>query len=405
MRLTLLFLTISYSLLGQFVIPVQSDTLVPKFEVIGHGIADVGSTAVENAFLGKFFFGGNIDEGIKNASYGRHKSLNRIGADVQTELEFRNYQSAVFGMQRFGWLLRGGIYVNSGAVYTDDLFGLAFYGNERFLGQELSLTGSRGGAWSFRKIGLGVIDKKSKSNISLNAYSIAAYSQADLREVSLYQSEMGDSLSLRYHGFTETLIGSSPFRGWGVGIDADIRIPVQVNKGKTATIQFLLKNAGVAWLPSVQRYSADTSFSFSGFTLDQLIDLSDAYSSVNDLSDTLRIVGDTIRSIRFTPAFLQVGKLISEDNSIRVQTFYGARMYPSLVLIPQVYAGLDYRPANWISLGFSGAFGGYTGFRSGLYANMRFKGLNLALASEHIIATVLPSGAGRSLMFRINYRI
>jgi hypothetical protein len=405
MRLSFLFLLIGLNASSQYFLPVARDSVSPLFEIVTYGVADFGATSIQNDLSGKFLFGGAITEEIKNASFDKHKSLNRLGADVQAELEFRNYKSSLFGKERLGWLLKGGTYLNAGAVYSDDLFGLAFYGNERYLGETVSFGGTRGSVWSFRKIGFGLLDKKTGSSVSLNAYGVASANAADLSVGELYQSADGDSVYVNYDGFSENLINKGLFSGWGFGFDVDLRIPVMGYNGNEATIQFLVKNAGLMFLPEVQRYSADSSFSFTGFTLDQLINSTNLFNSTSDLSDTLGINADTVSAVRFAPAFLQVGKMVDEYSSKKMQFFYGARMYPSLVLVPQIYIGLDYRPTKWIALGVNGAYGGYTGFRSGLYTDLKLKKMNIGIASENLIGTMLNTGMGRSLLFRLNWRI
>ena len=78
---------------AQHVLPLQYDTLHADFEFILHGVADYGTSSIERRLANKFFYGGEITDEIKDASFDRHGGINRIGWDMQSELEFRNFKS------------------------------------------------------------------------------------------------------------------------------------------------------------------------------------------------------------------------------------------------------------------------------------------------------------------------
>jgi hypothetical protein len=395
----------STKLAAQHVLPLQYDTLHPDFEMVLHGVADYGTSSIERRFANKFFYGGEITDDIKNASFDRHGGINRIGWDMQSEVEFRNYKTEKLGKGKYGWLLRGSVQSYGSMVYSKDLFGLLFYGNEAYLGEIIDFTGTRGSAWSFQKLGFGFIDKKSKSNISLNAYSIGSYANFSVVNSRLYQSESGDSLALSYKGSFESFSAEKMNRGWGFGVDADIRIPVELNEDKKIYIQFLMRNLGVGFLPNVTRHEADSSLSFQGFTFDQLLGSSNLVGDDFSWPDTLNIQKTVKNQFRILPGFLQVGKMIDEMNTAKIQSFYGVRIYPSVALLPLVYAGVHYSPVKWYSTGVHIVYGGYSGMRFGWYAALNFDKFNLGLATENVWGTVSGKGIGESLILRLRYKI
>lgn len=405
MRLTILFIALSFLSRSQYLLPIQYDTLVYKYEAILSGVADYGSTSVENAFMNRFLFGGDISEEVKDRTWDKHNPINRIGADLQAEAEFRNYNANLFGKEKYGWLLKGGYYNYAGLLYSQDLFGMTFYGNERYLGESIDFSGTRGSGWSFQKIGFGIIDKKSKSNLTLNAFSVSNYGNVGVSNGALFQSEAGDSLALLYDGYTEFKTPGNNSRGWGLGLDADIRIPVQLAKEQTAYIQFLVKNVGVAYMPEIKRYEADSLFIFEGFSFEQLFGEATVIDSSFSMLDTLNIGSKTFSAFKFLPAFLQVGKVVDELSPKKIQSFFGARMYPSLVLVPQIYAGLQYKPVKWAALGLNASYGGYSTFRFGMYTSFVAKNFNFGLATENLIGLLSSKGMGNSLMVRLSWKI
>jgi hypothetical protein len=405
MRLTVLFIAFSFISRSQHLLPIQYDTLVHKYEAILSGVADYGSTSVENAFLNRFLFGGIISEEVKDRTWNKHNPINRLGADLQTEAEFRNYNSNLFGKEKFGWLMKGGYYNYAGLLYSQDLFGMTFYGNEGYLGESIDFSGTRGSGWSFQKIGFGIIDKKSKSNLSLNAYSVSNYGSLGISNGALFQSVEGDSLALLYDGYAEYKTPGDQTRGWGLGLDADIRIPVQLAKEQTAYIQFLVKNVGVAYIPEIKRYEADSLFIFEGLTFDQLFGDASVIDSNFSILDTLNVGSQTFSAFKFLPAFLQIGKVVDELSPKKVQSYFGARMYPSLVLVPQIYLGIHYKPVKWLAVGLNTSYGGYSTFRFGMYSSCVMKDFNIGIATENLIGLVSSRGMGKSLMLRLNWKI
>jgi hypothetical protein len=48
-------------------------------------------------------------------------------------------------------------------------------------------------------------------------------------------------------------------------------------------------------------------------------------------------------------------------------------MYPSLTLIPMIYAGANYKPIKWLQVGANVSYGGYSKLRFGLYSSFNYK--------------------------------
>jgi len=408
MKNSLLFYCFTLSFFTSFsqhFLPIQYDTIVHKFEVITTGVADFGSTAIERQFSRKLFYGGEITNEIKDASFSKHKGLNRFGADVQTEVEFRNYQTNMFKKENIGWLIKGGYYNFGSALYTSDLFGLAFYGNQRYLGESIDLTGTNFGAWSYQKVGFGLIDKKTKSNLSLNFYSISGYGGANIQQGSIFQNSAADSIGIRYDGYAEYASKSTFMKGWGIGIDLDVRIPVQLKPEVTSYVQVLVRNVGVAFLPDVKRYQADSNFTYEGLSFSQLFGDAAIMGDSFSFLDTLNIREETYNKLTLLPGFLQIGKIVDSHNSKKLQSFFGVRMYPSLSLVPMIYAGGNYKPIKWLQVGANISYGGYSKLRFGLYSSVNVKQFDLGMATEEVVGAVSGKGMGESIVFRLRWKI
>ena len=389
---------------SQHLLPIQYDTNTYNQEIILYGIADFSASSIQNEIGKKFIYGGYISNDMKDNSFAQHKGINRVGLDAGGEIEYRNLKANIF-KNNFGFIIKGGYNNYLSLLYSKDLFGLSFYGNENYLGENINFSGSRFQAMSFQKIGFGLIDKKSKSNASLNFYSISNYYEGNVREGQLFQSENGDSMSLTLDGTFDYASSSKFMKGYGVGIDLDLRIPVSLRKEKISYVQILVKNLGFAHINSpVTHYEADTTFTYNGLTFDQLYGDSKIFNGQFSVLDTLGIDSLTTSKFRFLPGFIQAGKIVDDLSQSKVQSFFGIRMYPSLNYAPMVYAGVQFRTTKWLDLAANVSFGGYTGFRAGFYGNVKFENFAVGISSEDILGFISNKARGQSLILRLRCR-
>jgi hypothetical protein len=402
-QITFIFFLLN-SLLGnaQSWIPVQQDTLLDKKqEFVFSGTADYASTSLHKSLSQKLFFGGEITDAIKEKSLKLHRGINQFGADLNTEIEYRNFQVNLFGKPAWGFTVKAGDYSFINALYSKDLYKLAFYGNEDFIGNTASVSGTQFSAYGYQKIGFGWLDKKSKSSVSLNLYNLSNYSDALVRTGEIYQSQTIDSLSITFDGRASFTNGTSFFKGFGAGLDADIRLKVPTKKNKVVYYQFLAKNIGfTSLLESMTRYSGDTVFTFTGLSFNQALNGSSFLDSTFSVLDTLGIQNSPVKTTIFLPGFLQFSKLVDAQSTRKLQEFYGIRLFLASAYTPLVFTGIDYRISlgkiNTLNFGLNTSYGGFSKFRFGLYSSLRIKNWNLGIASENIIGKT-----GQSILFRL----
>jgi hypothetical protein len=401
----ILFLAqIGFFSFGQYILPIQHDTNTYNHEIIAHGITEYSSTSVQNEMGKMLLFGGHITDDIKNRTFDAHRGINRFGLDASAEIEYRNLKASIF-KEKWGFTVKAGYYNYMSVLYSKELFGLSFFGNEKYLGENVDFSGSRFQAMSFQKIGFGFIDKKSKSNVSLNVYSISNYAEINVREGHLFQSENGDSISLTLDGNLDYTSESNFLKGFGAGIDLDFRIPVVLRNEKVSYVQFLAKNLGFAKMTStVTRYRTDTTFTYDGLTFDQLYGDASIFNEDFSILDTLGVDSLSVSKYKALPGFMQAGKIVDDLNKARVQSFFGIRIYPSITYSPLIYAGAQFKTTKWLDLGANASYGGFSGFRAGIYGNVRMKNFSLGISSEDVIGFVSKKAKGQSLIVRLRCR-
>ena len=70
-----------------------------------------------------------------------------------------------------------------------------------------------------------------------------------------------------------------------------------------------------------------------------------------------------------------------------------------------LYAGGNWRPVNWLDLGISVSYGGYTTFRGGLYAGIKMNKINLGIGTEDVYGLVSKNALGESLNIRMRWSL
>jgi hypothetical protein len=383
-------------------LPIQHDTLLDKkHEFIFSATADYGSTSLHKSLTQKLFYGGEITDQIKEKSLKLHRGINRFGSDLNAEMEYRNYSVNLFKQSNWGFVVKAGYFSFINALYSKDLYELTFYGNQNYLGDTASLSGTKFLGLTYQKIGFGWLDKKSKSTVSLNLYSLNNYSSANINGAEIFQSSSIDTLSISYDGSANFSSSSGFFSGFGVGIDADFRFTIPTKNASPIYYQFLAKNLGIASFNNpLTNYEADTSLTFTGLSFNQVLNGSSFLDSNYSILDTIGIQKTQSNPLIFLPGFLQFSKLVDANSTRKLQEFYGVRVFLASAYTPLVFAGADYRISlgakSNLNIGINASYGGFSRFRFGTYSSLKLKNWNLGIASENILGKT-----GQSILFRV----
>ena len=292
-------------------------------------------------------------------------------------------------------------------IYSKDMFGLAMYGNEMYRGETIDMSGMNMSFMSYQKIGFGLIDARSKSNISFNVYNISNRTTAQFRTLELTQDSSGDNLDISMDGSVELSSNKKFNQGIGFGIDADFKFPIEWGKeDNMAYIQLQAQNIGFAYMYEKQQvYKMDTSFSFTGFSFDQIIGENALFGDSVSVLDSLGIQSSEKNRTVLLPGFIQVGKIVDEHSTKKLQSFFGIRLYPTLIYSPFLYVGLNYKPLEMLNIGVNASYGGFGGFRGGLYASLKFSNYSIGIATENIVGFVSKKANGESLFIKLRWAI
>lgn len=392
---------LSLGLQSQIIVPdvinLDSFNLSVKLNVF----QDFQTSSIRNEFSSIIIKGGTINKQIKDNSYNKHREINRIGREFNVDLFIADYAFTPFKQKKYALCAEFGYHSVFSGIYSKDLFGLTFYGNQTFLQDTAQFSGSALQGINFQNFGLGFIDKKTKSYLSLNLINVQRFINAKIYDGSFMLNQDSTQAELNLHALSSMTYQSGLNQGLGVALNASLNMELPWIKDHQAIFQFNVRNLGFAQVKKVNTLSVDTTLSFSGFTFDDFIAGSNSdYRSISWL-DTLGIKSDTTSQFVFLPLLIQFGKVLDFRYDDKVQSFFGIKMYPSLNYIPKVYLGFDYKLISKVYLGVSAAYGGFGVFRSGIYANYRSSKINVGLGTEDLYGIISKKGFGQMIMLQL----
>lgn len=398
-------LSISNPISAQFNAPTYSDSALSQPVLELDGLLDYQATSLRRELTDILLFGGYIDQDIKDRSFDKHQEINRFGININNEIRYIHGKGSIFKRDSLTWLLKAGYFAVGGATYGKDVFGLLFYGNDQYLGQTTLLTNTRVEFTQFQKVGFGILNKNTKSSITLNMVNVQNYFDAYIRKGELTQTDDGSQIDLLLNGELKTTDSKNFNKGLGLGIDIDFRVRVPWGKS-TSTIQLSAQNLGFAYLyDGVKTYEVDSSYSYSGFQFNSFTDSSNAFSDDFSLLDSLGVQQTTKKRTIVLPGYIQAMKLVDLNSSKKIQSFFGIRFYPTFNSIPSIFAGAYWKIVPKFHLSSSISYGGFGLFRAGIYMTLKLNKINITMGSDDGFGLVSKQGFGTSLLTRISYKL
>lgn len=399
------FLFCSFSVRGQFYLPLIQDTNFSKNTFFLESGMEYHSNSLPNSLTNKFIFGGQIPNEQLQSTYQDQAAINRFA--VQSFNEFRCF----FGKKKIvkdslSWCLKAGFYGHANTFFSKDAFGLAFIGNEQYLGNTANFSELSLNTAIFQKIGFGVFNKSNKSSFYLNLVNLQQYSKAYFRKAYLTQNSNASEINLKLQGEVAFTPTNSLSSGIGFALDFDKRISVQLQNEQKATIQIQIQNLGLAFVNAgLRRYEVDSTYNYNGFHINQLINANALFGSNFSLIDSLGIQQQITKKWVLLPAFILVTKLIDGSSNKKIQTYYGIKLYPTFAAIPAGFFGLYFTVNSNFAVASSISYGAFGKFRNGWYFTYSNKKVSGVLGTDDALGFITKKAFGQSLFLRFSWAI
>lgn len=343
----------------------QSLTETPRALLHLEGGGAYRSNVFNNQMIDRVGFGGTLDaQNIRNLEDDL-RDMNRIGGDAYGEFRLFTLDDSLFNKPHLGLLIQGGYRLNAWSYFSRDAYRLGFIGNEMFRGAHADLDGNEFETITYQKLGVGFFDKKTKSYVSGNFVIGQQFSDVQVQEADLFTSALGDSLHLNYQGswYRSDTVFSGLGSGNGVGfsLDGAWNVPLSDDNG---FLTLEISDFGmVFWGDETLKSEADTSFSFIGWEIQEILDGSENIGFPS-LEDTLGYSTRKGRHQSWLPTAVDVS--LKRRNTSKDFFEVGMQIRPNQMgFIPELYGAYGYftNPKTLLSANFR--YGGYGRLRFG----------------------------------------
>jgi hypothetical protein len=261
------------------ILPVFShaaDTTLTNDSISWKSEISLESNSLNMDFANRMLFGGYINESQKNSWISKLDDNNTIFSEVSNTLSFHRN----FGDNSFFFSIADRNLAKMS--FTKDLMKVTLFGNYNYQGDTLHFDKTNFTLDRFQqiKLGYGKIFKIQENNLTIS--TAVSYLNGNhhlsftAENASFYTAPFGTHNSLDYdmNAFATDTANFNYFENNGNGFAFDFAINFK-SKNKKYTL-YLSDLGYINWEESALKYNTDTSFSFSGFEIENLLDFNDS---------------------------------------------------------------------------------------------------------------------------------
>lgn len=256
-----------------------------KYSVGAYVNGDFGSNCITNQFAGNLLFGNYIDDKLKQQVVKNlQPSGNRLGLmlDYGAYIVFHNDTIKKKRIFNIFYALRHKTYFNT--TFSPDLFKVAFYGNAMYAGRTADFSSFSLNSLTYQQAEVGFVctnfGGSAQLGMGISFLSGSQMISINARSASLYTEQTGQYLVFSSDAqFQQSDTAASARRmvnGYGASLDLFFRAPYKIGK-KTGNISMSVSGLGfIYWNNKSINYQKDTSYLYSGITINSLTDLQNA---------------------------------------------------------------------------------------------------------------------------------
>lgn len=365
----------------------------PSYQIEAEFEANYGSTDLNNEFIDKLLFGGEITPDLKDKVLKRTNKRNRFGLELNYEVKFTELRDTLFPkIPEYRYYIGFGSYTNLSASYTEDLYKLAFYGNKQFENETAQLGRSNFTSYRFEKVTFGLTNQNQTTSFGVSLIIGDQFSGFDIKQADLFTYTDGTNLTLDYEGKIRL---SDPdkrsfmvFSGAGIGLDFETLVYKKMFKLRVT-------NFGVAFWKRNTSFSNSREFTdFEGVEINNIFSTSEEefLENANALLPEMSEKG----FVTMLPTILELDK--ATDPTAKTQPIYGLRYKFFSNYLPQVYGGIQHQFTQKILVRGDLTWGGYSGLRLGVGAYYQSKRIKAGIQSTNLSGMFFPNGNGNGVV-------
>ena len=365
--------------------------LFRKTEVYANSNFNIGSTHLPSNFFKKLYFGGQINNNDKGNLEGIN-NIQRSGMelDINIGTKFKNSKND------YGWYINYQSLITAGGKYNLGLFDLIFRGNTN-IDEQLLLNTT---AFHFRNhqlLHIGKFFKRFNAGITLgnilNEFNGKFGDQDYLNFTNPYKWIVVGNPEIISTGNTSHFFKKN---GSSFGLDFQISNPIISNK---VNFDFQIKNLGIIYLHNnIKSINYDTSFIYSGLSLNQISNNDSSNSLFNNFSR-----GNSLENkILITPFE------VNTNINFRVNKidFYSGLYYRfNSQYLPKIYLRINYFLRNKFRLGGVLNYGGYNKMQLGFNSAIEQKKWSANLTIQNLIGFIPSFGKSFGIILNFSWKV
>lgn len=268
--------------------PVSGPVLKRTHALIAEGAFDYSANSLLNELPAGLWRGIFLDRELRGRSRDGLRSINRLGYALEVRLTH-------LGEAQGRWRpsLSIGHHEMLGARFPADLYNLTFFGNAAYEERRADLGPAAIMRMRFQTIGGGAQDTRTSSYLRVDLVIGQSHDAVDIRWADLYTGADGRVLRARIAGDylrSDTAAAAlGVLNGLGLAVSGRWDVPIARNPHKLR-LELEARNLGFCgWGRKSQRLERDTTLTFDGITVDNILDLDATVIGEEELLDTLGV--------------------------------------------------------------------------------------------------------------------
>ncbi|MFN5182522.1 MAG: DUF5723 family protein [Bacteroidota bacterium] len=340
--------------------------------VSAYGDFELGSSCINNEFIKRIYFGGYIDNEIKDNVSSEMQSINRFGGGVSFGLNYFSGNDS----SKYDWMIGIKNQEVINGSFSRDFFNTLFFGNKMYKGSTAYFNNTGLNYIGFQELKAGLIwknvDKGGKIGFGLSllkGQSLVRYREIDTN----FLATSLDAEQLSYNASFSLAVSDtgnrdiSAFNGTGLSADLYFEAPYKSKIGPSRFIVTVNNLGFIRWNKKTMLYTIDSLLTFNGVNIDNLLVLND--STLNIVSQDTLINNLTSLKREKVNVNLPMNLLFMHQTefSKNYTLRFGIRNIFNGNSTPFFFIENKINIKNKFLLGISIAYGGYNKYSAGAY--------------------------------------
>lgn len=358
-----------------------------------------GSSSINNAFMNKFIYGGEITREEKDKIYEKLNTLNTFGADFNVNINAELKFDTLFGKTKLMMLVGAEMIEHADARFSADLFKLFMDGNKQFAGKYADLSKTNINYFSYQQLNFGLINYRTHNNkiaregVIFSLIKGQEHTAVKIPRGTLFTEEFGREIELDlnyiYNNSDTASKKITAFNGLGVSTD----LFSEFNLDENSKLYVAVNDLGfIQWNKKSIQIQADSLFTYDGVDVENIFDLNDSLVSSISRDSLLNLISNQRNKGSYAIALpTSINLMYSKQFNSKLKAEFGFRHKILANYFPWVYGNLYYYFKPNLVSQIHLSYGAYGTYNFGLAIAKSFKEkLQCYVGTHNVLGFLVP---------------